>query len=272
MANEFIGRYLNVGKTRIYYEACGSGLPMFCIHTAGACSLEYRHFAPIMADNGLRAIAVDLPGHGKSDPVDWKPIRNMHEYGEFVWKVIEAVCQGEKPIVIGCSIGGDMTVELACHHSKDMRAGIALEGAAFTPTVPPAIGEYASLHANPSWHDQIDRGVEMSCYQPHSKEMLTALQWTHHYAHPMMGVADLQCWATHDVRDKLKDIKCPVLVVAGEADFFVPEIFVDETVAAIPGGLGEKLIAQKVGHYPMFEQPQYTADFVLSFLRRRNII
>jgi pimeloyl-ACP methyl ester carboxylesterase len=81
-----------VDGTRIYYEECGDGMPLFCVHTAGACSIEYYQFRPIMADQGFWAIAVDLPGHGKSYPVSWEPFRVMHDYAEFVWKIIEAVC------------------------------------------------------------------------------------------------------------------------------------------------------------------------------------
>jgi len=68
-----VGRYVYVtcqGKTyRTYYEEAGEGIPMVCLHTAGADAREYRHQLsdPDITAN-FRVIAFDLPWHGKSLP------------------------------------------------------------------------------------------------------------------------------------------------------------------------------------------------------------
>ena len=113
---EVVGHYVSVEGTRMYYDECGQGIPLVCIHTAGACSLEWYDFLRIMAHNGFRAIAVDLPGHGKSYPVKWQPFRNMRDYAAFTWKIIQAICRGEKPVVTGSSLGGNMATDIACHY------------------------------------------------------------------------------------------------------------------------------------------------------------
>jgi pimeloyl-ACP methyl ester carboxylesterase len=270
MTPEYTGHYLKVKNTRIYYEECGQGVPLFCIHNAGSCSLQYKYFGPIMAERGFRAIVIDLPGHGKSLPVNWQPIRNLHELAEFVWKTIRKICPEEKPVIVGCSIGGDMALDLACHHSADLLAAVALEGAARTPTFPP-VDEIVDLHASTGWSSMFERLTPAGCYDPLDKRVIE-LVWNHHYTSLPVFLGDLQCWNGHDVRDKLKNIRCPVLVFTGEADHFVPESLVNETLADIPAGLGEKMIGKKVGHFPMFERPEYTADVVTDFLKRINII
>ncbi len=266
---ELTGHYAVVDNTRIYYEECGEGVPLFCIHTAGACSMEYMRFLPIMADNGFRAIAVDLPGHGKSLPVKWEPFRVMHEYAEFVWKVMLQICHGEKPVVLGCSIGGNMSLDLACHHSEDIRAAIVLEGAAYTPTVG-NLFEVEEPHAFPSWQKMTERGACASCFQPISPEVEAELIWYHRYAPQQIAAADLQCWINHDVRDKLGYIKCPVLILKGEADYFVPEKLVDATVAGIPEGLAVKVIGKQMGHYAVVERPEDVAGIVVNFLKSKK--
>ena len=68
-----IGRYVYVqcqGKTyRTYYEECGEGVPMVCLHTAGTDGRQYRHQ---VCDpdyyNNFRMIAFDMPYHGRSTP------------------------------------------------------------------------------------------------------------------------------------------------------------------------------------------------------------
>ena len=68
-----VGRYLRMdfnGKPhRIYFEEAGQGIPLICLHTAGADGRQYR---ALLNDAGItsrfRVIVFDLPWHGKSSP------------------------------------------------------------------------------------------------------------------------------------------------------------------------------------------------------------
>ena len=68
-----IGRYLTLdlgGRPhRLYFEECGTGIPLVCLHTAGADGRQFRH---LMLDEEItakfRIIAFDMPWHGKSLP------------------------------------------------------------------------------------------------------------------------------------------------------------------------------------------------------------
>src|ERR1700691_1214676 len=68
-----VGRYVNVmlgGRAhRIYFEEAGQGIPLLCLHTAGADGRQYRHLMTdkVITDH-FRVIAFDLPWHGKSTP------------------------------------------------------------------------------------------------------------------------------------------------------------------------------------------------------------
>jgi len=75
------GRYVHLqleGRdNRIFFEEAGSGIPLICLHTAGADSRQYRD---ILADERVtsryRVITFDLPWHGRSSPVGTrKPTR-----------------------------------------------------------------------------------------------------------------------------------------------------------------------------------------------------
>jgi len=268
---EITGHYVMVEGTRIYYEECGKGTPLVCIHTAGACSLEFYLFLPVMARNGFRAIAIDLPGHGKSYPKDWQPFRVMREYAAFTWKVIKAICPNEKMVVTGSSIGGDMVTDMACHYSKDILAVLSLEGAAYTPTFP-NVNIYEDPHACPGWRNIMERAADASLYRPIPEGKRIENRWMHRYACQEIAVGDLQCWVNHDVRNKLKDVTCPYMAFKGEADYYVPEELLDATVKGIPKGLGEKVVGKKMGHYPMFEQPEALAGIFMEFLKRRKVI
>jgi len=263
------GHYTIVQDTRIYYEECGEGMPFICIHTAGACSLEYHYLMPILAAHNFRVVAIDLPGHGKSYPVNWKPFKAMHDYAEFVWKVIQDISQGEKPVVCGCSIGGNMVTDMACHHSQDIRAVLALEGAAVTPFY--QLDAYEEPHACPGWHSIMERAAISSCYRPMPDEKAAELRWQHRFSSQEVAICDMLCWANHNVLDKLHNVSCPYLILMGEADIFLVEELLDMTLSGIPEGLGEKIIGEKMGHYPMVEQPEALAQIVLDFLKRKKV-
>jgi len=62
-------RYAKVGGLRLGYVEAGppDGEPVLLLHGEPSWSFLYRHMLPVLADAGLRAIAVDLPGFGRSD-------------------------------------------------------------------------------------------------------------------------------------------------------------------------------------------------------------
>src|SRR5580658_7024657 len=62
-------RYAEAGDLRMAYVEAGppDGEPVLLLHGEPSWSFLYRTMLPILADAGLRAIAADLPGFGRSD-------------------------------------------------------------------------------------------------------------------------------------------------------------------------------------------------------------
>ena len=62
-------RYADVGGLRMAYVAAGppDGEPVLLLHGEPSWSFLYRKVLPVLADAGLRAIAADLVGFGRSD-------------------------------------------------------------------------------------------------------------------------------------------------------------------------------------------------------------
>ena len=131
-----VGRYVYVPidgvQYRIYYEEAGRGIPLVLQHTAGSDGRQWRH---LLEDEELqhrfRMIAYDLPFHGKSVPppsVKWWE-REYRLTRDHVMNVIVSFCRTlelERPVYMGCSIGGYLAADLALHHPKDFRAVIGV--------------------------------------------------------------------------------------------------------------------------------------------------
>jgi pimeloyl-ACP methyl ester carboxylesterase len=238
--DEIIGRYTEVRGTRTYYESCGDGVPFVCVHTAGTDGRLYRHTLPALAAHGFRVIAVDLPGHGKSFPIHWTPIDDLHVYAEWVMD-FASVLGLNRPIVLGCSIGGDIAVDLAAHHSGDLRACIALEGAAPTVILPDA-----------------------------TPDQLQEIVWLHKSTTQRVYASDLVGWERQDVRARLGDITVPLMVGLGTGDYFLPEDIVTATVDAVASATLVRF--ENLGHYPMWEAPALVNLAVLDFLDGHGLL
>jgi 2-hydroxy-6-oxonona-2,4-dienedioate hydrolase len=63
-------RFIAVDGLDIRYLEAGSGVPAILLHgsSLGSSADVFRRNLPALASGGVRAIAVDLPGFGKSDP------------------------------------------------------------------------------------------------------------------------------------------------------------------------------------------------------------
>ena len=106
-----VGRYmhltLNGQEHRVYFEEAGTGVPLLCLHTAGADTRQYR---ALMNDTELlkqfRVIAFDLPWHGKSSPPEgWQNSTyrlSSQDYTQAILAVVDAL-QLARPLVMGCS-------------------------------------------------------------------------------------------------------------------------------------------------------------------------
>ncbi len=264
---EIVGRYTEVRGTRTYYETCGNGIPFICIHSSGTDSRLFRHTLPALAPHGFEVIAVDMPGHGKSFPIDWEFIDDLHEFAEWIME-FAAVRGYERPVVMGCSIGGDIVVDLAAHHSDELRAAICMEGAAYTPTFVGA-GLLQEPHAV-SWESIADAMAPSVILAGATRDQEQEIAWLHKSTSQRAYANDLVGWERQDVRDRLGDVTVPLMVGLGTGDFFLPEQIVTDTVDRVASATLVRF--DGLGHYPMWEDPDTVNPAVLAFLREHGIL
>jgi pimeloyl-ACP methyl ester carboxylesterase len=97
--------FLELGRTgaRLRLLSHGSGPPLVLLH---GVSLSAAAWAPVFpALSEWRALAIDLPGHGLSDPDRYRTGEVRHRAGELIDDIFDALELDEAP-VIGHSLGG----------------------------------------------------------------------------------------------------------------------------------------------------------------------
>ena len=270
-----IGRYVSLelkGKPhRIYFEEAGSGIPLLCLHTGGADTRQYRH---LMCDERVtsryRVIAFDMPLHGKSTPPDeWQREDYKLTLEDYVG-TIEAFCKAltlDRPVVMGCSIGGRIVLHLAITHGAQFRAMIGI--ACAISTTPWYDTQW--LHRGDVHGGEICAGIVSGLMSPASPEARRyETLWS--YMQSGLGVfkGDLffyrQSEGLAEGVTKIDTQKCPLVLMSGEYDFSCTREDMTRTAAAIPGA--ELVAMQGVGHFPMSENPDLFATYLLPVLSR----
>ncbi|MBX3594359.1 alpha/beta hydrolase [Sphingomonas sp.] len=118
--------YLDGPCGQIHYRSHGDGPVVLLVHQAPWASIQFRHVLPAIAALGRRAIAIDLPGHGMSDPPAQPGI------GIYAEALAAAIAQlsPAPAVVIGHRGGGLVAGHLAAER-PELVAGLVLDNAPF---------------------------------------------------------------------------------------------------------------------------------------------
>ena len=269
-----IGRYLrfdlNGRPHRLYVEEAGEGIPLLCLHTAGSDARQYRgvlNDRRVTAD--FRVIAFDMPWHGKSSPpAGWHEEEYRLTSRDYVRMIVEiADALGlDKPVVMGCSIGGRIVLHLAHEHPERFRALIGLESAAH---VAPYY-DVTWLHRPDVHGGEVCAGVVSGLIAPTAP---AAERWETlwHYMQGGPGVfkGDLYFYKVDgDIRDRVDQIdtrRCPLFLLTGEYDY---SCTTEGTLDVARRTGAEATIMQGLGHFPMSEDPERFVEYLLPVLAK----
>jgi pimeloyl-ACP methyl ester carboxylesterase len=270
-----VGRYVRLEldghEHRVYFEEAGAGIPMLLQHTAGCHGSQWRHlFERPEITSRFRLIAYDLPCHGKSlPPVSrawWAEPYALR--GDFLRSVpvrLADALQLDRPVFMGCSVGGLLALDLAHKHPERFRAVISVEGALKVQ------GDLAQL--GELWHPQVSneykaRAMEglMSPTSPKAYRKETSFVYASGWPPAFLG--DLYYYiAEFDLRDQARGIdtdRVGVHILSGEYDYSGTSELGREAHAAIPGSTWTEM--KGVGHFPMSENPEQFVAYLLPLL------
>jgi len=272
-----VGRYIHLrlgGRPyRIYFEEAGRGIPLVCLHTAGADTRQYRHLMvdPAVTDH-YRVLAFDMPWHGKSTP---PPGWHEEEYrltNEAYAETVMGFCRAlglDRPAVMGCSMGGRMVIPLAAKYARELRAVIGLEAAYQVQ----GWFDNTWLH-HPDVHGgEICAARVSGLIAPQSpEETRWETLWGYMQSGPGVFKGDLYFYFYRaesvflDYMARIDTKVCPVYLLTGEYDYSCTPEHTKDTGAKIPGS--EVTIMKEMGHFPMSENPKGFRNYILPVLEK----
>jgi pimeloyl-ACP methyl ester carboxylesterase len=218
----------------------------------------------------FRVLAFDMPWHGKSLPPDgWENEEYRLTTAGYA-EMIVAFCRAlalDRPVVMGCSIGGRIVLHLAIEHAAMFRALIGLEAA-----------DYQAPWYDTEWLNRPDvHGGEvcaalvsglMAPQSPAAARHETL--WMYKQSGPGVFKGDLYFYRVDgDLRGKVGSIDtgaCPLYLLTGEYDFSCTPEDTKRTARNIGGA--EVTIMRELGHFPMSENPQKFRQYILPVLEK----
>lgn len=222
--------------------------------------LQSRYFAY----HGWNALAVDLPGHGRSAGAVLPTIDAM---ADWIAALIETTNAGRVALV-GHSMGSLVALECAARHPERVRA-LALIGTSAPMPVGDALLN-AAREDNHAAFDMLNIWGHSSAAQVGGNTvpgmwMTGANLRLIERAKPQVLYTDLKaCLEYRDGSSSAAKVRCPTLFVLGSRDIMTPPRNARDLRAGIAGA--RTVVLDGAGHALMAERPDAVLDALIEFL------
>jgi pimeloyl-ACP methyl ester carboxylesterase len=274
------------GFIRIAYTEWGpreSEHTVLCVHGLTRNGRDFDFLARHLAQRGIRVVAPDLPGRGRSERL---PHAHHYATATYLSAMTGLLCRLNVSEVdwVGTSLGGHIGMELAALSGAPIRRlvlndfGARLQGAALN-----RLGRYSRLSKRFGSVDELEQHLR-TIYQPFGA--LTDEQWRHMTEHSAVrdgdGVysqnydpaisTDFMLWpAMLDIAlwHVWERVECPVLILRGEtSDLLLPSTVekMKQRGIAASRRLVESVEIPDCGHAPSLmhlEQIRVVEEFVV---------
>jgi magnesium chelatase accessory protein len=260
-------RFVSAGGIRWHVQRMGQGPSLLLLHGTGSATHTWRDFAPCLA-NDFTLIMPDLPGHGFTGPAP----RNSLSLKGFARAVADLLQQlDERPrIVIGHSSGAAILAQLCLDGLIAPDRLIALNGA-FLPFEGLAGVLYPPMaklmHFNPltarliAWSTDdaaVARLVRSTGSRIDGPGLKLYTRLLRSRAHVEGTLAMMAHWDLEFLQNALKNLKTPVILVAGREDRAVGPGQIERAASLLPQVSVHWLAG--LGHLAHEEAPKGVAD------------
>jgi len=230
---------------KINYYKRGKGKALVFLHGFGEDSSMWDEFTQVFSKNKI--IRIDLPGFGKSEPVENVSIEDMADAVKAVLNELKI----KSCILIGHSMGGYVSLAFAKKYESILKGLGLFHSHPFADTEEKKNNRLKSIKfLEKNGHIHFVKQLVPKFF---ADQMIhRASQYTTkgfiNATHAMIN--------RHDQSAVLRNIQCPVLFIIGKKDEFFPlKYSLDQT--AFPN-IADILVLDDVGHAGMFEAKKET--------------
>jgi len=262
--SEIARRFVELDGRRVSYLTAGDSAAapaILLIHGSGVSAGSWVNQLRGLL-TAFRVAAIDLPGHGKSDPI---PRASVEEYAETVAEFLEALGSGPV-LVVGHSLGGAIAIALAAQRPHAVTGLVLLASCAKLPWVDSSWGRLLPYVPGPLWKTffistaqklLFARGVPGHAVSLGMQELRSCRAET--------ILKDLQAAKAMDLTQQATGLDVPTLILCGSQDRLTPPALSADLKGLIPGS--RLSLIEEAGHMLLLEVPTRVNEEVLNFAK-----
>ena len=259
------------GKADLYYlDPQPAGSPaVLLLHGLGANSASWQLQMPALLDAGLRPLALDLPGFGRSRLAGRWSIASLAGAAARLLEVLDT----GPAMVVGISMGGTVALQFGLDYPHLARKLVLVNTFANLRPAQPGGWLYFAwrfllVHTLglETQAQFVARRIFPGSEQEFLRQELVAQILT---ADPRSYRAAMRALGLFDARGRLGTVRMPVLVVTGERDTTVPLRAQHDLVKGLPGAC--QVMVKDAGHAVSVDQPEAFNLALLDFILERSL-
>ncbi|MHA3964281.1 MAG: alpha/beta fold hydrolase [Candidatus Thorarchaeota archaeon SMTZ1-45] len=259
----------NVNGVNIYYEIHGEGEPVIFGNGVFSNTLGWINQVPVFSKE-YQVILYDMRGQGQSEKPKEPYTFDIHAEDQ---KALLEELGISRVHHVGISYGAELGLVFAMKYPEMLKSLVVCSGVSY---LGPVLYELAQLWryvcelGNPDlfYHATVPLNFgdtfirENTTILEQAKVRYTLLDYP-----PLVRLMD--AFLELDITDKLKRIKTPTCVIAGEKDILKPAYPYSSLIHDnLPNS--EMIIVRDSGHAVTFERPEEFNSIVLGFLRKQQ--
>lgn len=250
--------FATVAGRSVYYVQQGrQGLPVIFVHGSGGNHLVWGSQVRALGEIA-QAIAVDLPGHGRSEPPG---CNSVGAYTDVIRGLLDAL-HFKQAVIVGHSLGGAIAQTFGLTY-PERTAGLGLVGTGARLRVLPAILEGV---LSPTEFEKTMQLVIDYSYAPGlDAEMQRRAEEDFRACRPQVTHDDFAACDAFDIMARVDDLQAPTLIVCGRQDRLTPVKYSEYLASKIPNA--RLVLVDGAGHSVMVEQPEVVNQALAEFVR-----
>jgi len=274
---------IDVNGTRLWFDVDGLGLvpdgpsmrerPTIVLIHGGPGSYDHSYFKPHFSPltQSAQLVYLDLRDLGRSarhDPAEWSLERCADDIAEF--------CNAlgiDRPILLGHSMGGFVAMLHELRH-PGVAGGLVLlatvarwdperlvEG--FRAVADDRIADIARRDFGGEPVSDAEAEQVAGAFGPN---VLEPEERARQIDNPDLGPHGMELVRQFDVVAQLTRVTCPTLIIAGDRDPVTPVDAANEIMAALPVGIGRRVVIHGAGHFAWLDAPERVLKPIQDFV------